>query len=276
MARIGFKKSYPAGTFDEVLQQDLFDQLKLHLIAADFKVLLDTPTAIDFIQAGAALNAAHDDVPHWGLELFDDGGDFLFTPYAVYGTTLDDPSVRRKQDQVGNWNVAPARATNGITFWFAADGAAGWWWLYSEEQFDTGLQTNYVLGATCRRYPADCYQGLSTRYGLLCNGTFSPAYVTDATTGDSANNITFGLWSPLNGDYLRHAASPLPRLAVPCFPSGGGNNATAHLFGEFNELLHLTSGYATEDTPLPGWIALDTTGWQPFAFPAPETFSLLP
>ena len=64
-------------------------------------------------------------------------------------------------------------------------------------------------------------------------------------------------------------------MAVPLFPSNDGE-LSLNLFGEFNEVLALTDGYALEESPLPSWIAF--TGNEsdpPYAVPAPAQFDVL-
>jgi hypothetical protein len=71
----------------------------------------------------------------------------------------------------------------------------------------------------------------------------------------------------------RHAASPLPRLVAPLFCEIN-NSPGAHLQGEIEHIMKLTSGYAWGEAPLPGWWAF-TNDYAPLALPAPTSFTAL-
>jgi hypothetical protein len=131
---------------------------------------------------------------------------------------------------------------------------------------------------TTRRYPADQHQGLSTRYGLWdAWGDFYPAY---ALNGDGTQNLWpwTGTWSPFGEGWdfngKRHPGSPLPKMAVPQFPNRDGGAMC--IYGEINEILILTDGYAQEEQVLPGWVAMTGDDRdQPYAVLAPDSFTVL-
>ena len=62
MPRVGFKKTWAAGTFDKAAVQALFAHLKTYVTNAGFNVLLDTVDGIDFIRTLRKLYPA-DSVP---------------------------------------------------------------------------------------------------------------------------------------------------------------------------------------------------------------------
>lgn len=282
MARVGFKKNYPAGTFDLAAMQSLFGHIKTFVANAGFNILLDTADAIDFIRMDAPAGTADDDIPHWALTFADMnpyGG--LYT-YPVYGNHYQDPNAYASMNTLflSGWlgSVVPE-----LTIWFAADGAEGWWWINGsavEPESPSGLEIRFAYaGTTSRRYPADMHKGLCARYGIWDPwGDWKPAY-SKKEDGTLINNPWTGTWSPFGQGWSyngqRHLGSPLPKMAVPQFPSRDGY-ITACILGEFREILILTDGYAQEEEVVPGWIAFVGGKWdQPYAVPAPANFVLL-
>jgi len=170
-----------------------------------------------------------------------------------------------------------------ITVWFAADGAAGWWWLHgvrADGNSATGVSMRFAAaGATSRRYPSDTHQGLCARYGIWdAWGNWEPAYAKDEDGVIDMYPWT-GTWSPFGEGWgfngKRHAGSPMPKMAVPQFPNRDGG-ISACILGEFNEILILTDGYAQEEVVVPGWIAMTGNEWdQSYAVPAPDSFTVL-
>ncbi len=282
MARVGFKKAYPAGGLDKAAVLALFGHLKSHVASAGFTALLDNPDSIDFIRLGAAAGTADDDTPHWAFEYVDWGADAEIRAYPVYGAHFLDAAARAHSYTLvhTSWIGNPSPE---ITLWFAADGTAGWWWLHGVEA-DAGSATGVSMrmgyvGATSRRYPSDTHQGLCARYGIWdAWGDWEPAYVKDENGLIDSNPWT-GTWSPFGEGWSfnarRHTGSPLPKMAVPQFPNRDGG-ITACILGEFNEVLVLTDGYASEEMAVPGWVAMIGDEWdQPYAVPAPASFTLL-
>lgn len=282
MARVGFKKTYPAGTFDNAGVQALFAHLKTFVASAGFNVLLDTADGIDFIQMGATAGTAHDDVPHWAFSFAGQDTFGLITAYPVFGNDYLDPSAYAQSYTLVHsaWLGNP---TAEISIWFAADGVAGWWWLHGlqvDANSTTGVSMRFaVAGVTSRRYPSDTHQGLCARYGLWdAWGDWEPAYAKDEDGVINSNPWT-GTWSPFGEGWTnngkRHAGSPIPKMAVPQFPNRDGS-ITACVLGEFNEILILTDGYASEEMVVPGWVAMVGDEWdQPYAVPAPTSFTVL-
>ncbi|MDI6750483.1 MAG: hypothetical protein QMD73_09940 [Rhodocyclaceae bacterium] len=282
MPRVGFKKTFAAGTFDKAAVQTLFAHLKTFVASAGFNVLLDTVDGIDFIRMGSPAGTADDDVPHWALSFHDEGLHRAIFAYPVYGNDYLDRAAYAHSYTIvhSEWMGNPIPE---IAFWFAADGAAGWWWLHAnlvDTYSSTGVSTRFAAaGVTSRRYPSDTHQGLCARYGIRdAWGGWEPAYAKDEDGVIDPAPWT-GTWSPFgegrkfNGK--RHAGSPLPRMAVPQFPNRD-SGITACILGEFNEILILTDGYAQEEVVVPGWIAMIGDDWnQPYAVPAPDSFTVL-
>ena len=279
MARVGFKKTFPAGTFDKAAVQALFGHLKTFVASAGFNVLLDTADGIDFIRMGSAAGTADDDVPHWAFSFQDQDPYGAIFAYPVHGNDYLDANAYAHSYTIvhSGWVGYPSPE---ITVWFAADGAAGWWWLHAS-QVDTNSATGVSMrfasaGASSRRYPSDTHQGLCARYGIWDPwGDWEPAYAKDE---DGVINMYpwTGTWSPFGEGWSfnakRHAGSPMPKMAVPQFPNRDGG-ISACILGEFNEILILTDGYAQEEVVVPGWIAMIGDEWdQPYAVPAPAQF----
>jgi hypothetical protein len=279
MARIGFKKVYAPGEFGVASVQGLYTLLKQGLIDAGFTVLNDTATTFDMLPAGVTVGTVDDDTPHWALRLDDQGGFAALYARAVHGVdTLDQQALVMDQ-----WLIDSYTAFNipqEFTLWFAADGREGWWWLHgsiADAGSPSGLSFRVGLVATkSRRYASDRYTGLTARYGLRdVWGSFYVPYGCDP--GGNRSPQSMQTWTPLGvGTPVgkRHAASPLPRMAVPVFPTPG-SWITACVMGELDHVLALTSGYAQLEEVVPGWIAFVGGDWdQPYAVPAPATFTV--
>lgn len=280
MARVGFKKTFAAGTFDKAAVQALFLHLKTYVASAGFNVLLDTASGIDFIRMGSPAGTANDDVPHWAFSFNDLRGEIK--AYPVYGNDYLDVNAYAPGRAIVNSALA-GNPSPEITFWFAADGAAGWWWLHANQvdaNSTTGVSMRFAsAGVTSRRYPSDTHQGLCARYGIRdYYGDWYPAYARDGTGAINASPWSGG-WSPFGEVWIfngkRHAGSPLPKMAVPQFPNRGGG-ITACILGELNEILILTDGYAQEEVVVPGWVAMiGNDDLQHYAVPAPDSFTVL-
>lgn len=279
MPRVGFKKTWAAGTFDKAAVQALFAHLKTYVTNAGFNVLLDTVDGIDFIRLGSPAGTSDDDVPHWAFSFQDQDPYGAIFAYPVYGNDYLDANAYAHNYTIVHsaWVGNPSPE---ITVWFAADGAAGWWWLHAS-QVDTNSTTGVSMrfaaaGATSRRYPSDTHQGLCARYGIWdAWGDWEPAYAKDEDGVIDTYPWT-GTWSPFGEGWTfngkRHAGSPVPKMAVPQFPNRDGG-ISACILGEFNEILILTDGYAQEEVVVPGWIAMIGDEWdQPYAVPTPVQF----
>lgn len=265
--------------FDKTAVQALLGYIKTYLTNAGFTVVLDTADAIDVLRMGASAGTADDDVPHWAFTFQDQDPYGVLDVYPVYGNDYLDADAYTHNYTVihSAWVQYPSPE---ITVWFAADGAAGWWWLHGVEadpNSATGITMRFVCaGVTSRRYPSDTHQGLCARYGIWDTwGDWKPAYATDETGGINTWPWA-GTWSPFGEgasfNSKRHVGSPLPKMAVPQFPKRNGG-ISACILGEFNEILILTDGYAPEETVVPGWIAMTgSEGDQPYAVPAPARF----
>ena len=274
--RVGFKKTYPSGTFDRSAVEALYAHLRNYVVDAGFNVLFEIPTAVDFIRMGSPAGTANDDVPHWAFEYVDQGGYGEIRAYAVYGNHYLDATAYKNDYIIVNsgW------VNEEVTVWFACDGVAGWWWLHAT-QVDTNSVTGVsmrfaVAGTTSRRYPSDMHQGICSRYGIWdAWGDWEPAYsITEE--GILELQPWTGTWSPFGEGWTfngkRHPGSPLPKMAVPQFPNRDGGIG-ACILGEFNEILILSDGYAQEEIVVPGWVAMTGDGGdQPYAVPAPEQF----
>ena len=279
MPRVGFKKTWAAGTFDKAAVQTLFGHLKTYVTNAGFNVLLDTVDGIDFIRLGSPAGTADDDVPHWAFSFHDQDPYGEIFAYPVYGNNyLDEAAYAPIYTIVHSaWVGNPSRE---LTLWFAADGVAGWWWLHgqvADDETSAGVSMIFpYAGVTTRRYAADTHQGLCARYGLRSGwGDWYPAYALNEE-GNVVSDLRTNTWSPFGEGMIfngkRHAGSPVPKMAVPQFPNRAGG-ISACILGEFNEILVLTDGYAQEEALLPGWIALTGSEWnQPYAAPAPAQF----
>lgn len=279
MARIGFKRDYPAGTFNIASVQGLFMDIKAALIAAEFNVQMDTPSETDVLRMAAAAGTRDDDVPHWAFVYNDWEAYTDITVYAVYGENYLDAAGFSASNTILNSSVIPDPSPE-VRLWFACDGLAGWWWfvgLVANGESPSGYDIRFAYaGTTSRRYPSDNYKGLCARYGIWDNwGDWNPPYAIDEI-GDQVAAPWTGTWSPFGEGWsqngIRHPGSTLPRMAVPQFPSRD-QGITACVLGEFNEILILTDGFALEEAPIPGWISFKGNTWdQPFAVPAPDSF----
>lgn len=283
MARVGFKKTFATGTFDKAGVQALFGHIKNTLVASGFQIILDTPDGIDVMPIGANPAVPNDDTPHWALNLQDADTTAYIRGIPVFGANYLDGGALADNGFIivnPNWRWQDQNAE--ITFWFAADGVAGWWWLHAispDVNSSNGQTMSFSCAAvTTRRYPADQHQGLSTRYGLWDPwGDFYPAYAME-TDGTQNRWPWTGTWSPFGEGWdfngKRHPGSPLPKMAVPQFPNRDGGAVC--IYGEINEILILTDGYAQEEHVVPGWVAMTGDDWdQPYAVPAPASFTVL-
>jgi hypothetical protein len=298
MSRVGFKKSFAAGMMDDVtMYEELYLPLKDHLGQAGFVTVLDDQTEpgweeyFHFIQAGAPVTAMQDDTPRWMIS-FDANGPVLCSAHASYG------------DMVATLDVVMASSDWGMDedteIWFAADGAAGWWWLaqFHSDATPSGFTLDALIVATpSRRYLADQQTGLCARYGLVqIDATLRRWLVPYAMGADGVSRSlgtvptdpnfgspAFDLFSPLGGSTLRaarHTGSPLATVAAPIFPVHPAlPQLSAAMLGELEAILQITDGYATGATVVPGWVAL-TTGdpatVPALALPAPDIFTILP
>ena len=278
MARVGFKKTYPAGSFNKAAVQTLLGHLKTYVANAGFNVLLDAADGIDLIRMGAPAGTADDDTPHWAFSFIDWGEHGGIQAWPVFGNAYNDPAALTRPNTIASsgW----VNTAQDLTIWFAADGVAGWWWLHGVEvdvNSATGVSMRFAYaGTTSRRYPADTHQGLCARYGIWdAWGDWEPAYAKDEDGVIDTSPWT-GTWSPFGEGWSfngkRHPGSAMPKMAVPQFPNRDGS-ISACILGEFNEILALTDGYAQEETVVPGWIAMIGDEWdQPYAVPAPVQF----
>jgi hypothetical protein len=299
MSRVGFKKSFGAGGMDaSTLYSEFYLTLKSHLTTAGFVTLVDDQVDpgfeeyFHFIQAGADGATEHDDVPRWMIS-FDANGPANCLAAAKFGETKSTVDVVIASD---SWGPG-----EDIELWFAADGAAGWWWL-AVMHTDPGAESGYLMDALTiatpvRRYMADQHTGLVARYGLLQLSEmlrrWMPPYAIDAEgiehtygseqTGDLFGAAAFDLFSPLGGTTLlanRHVGSPLPPILAPIFPVHPATPMiSASMLGDFLAVMQITDGNTLGNTVLPGWIAL-TTGdpavMPAVAVPAPDSFTLIP
>lgn len=279
MTRVGFKKVYSPGTFDNAALQALFGHISNTVIDAEFDLILNTTSAIDFIQYNGTPVPANDDVPHWAFEYQDNGSSGSLFAYAVHGSNFQDSAAYKRQIEVFNSAFSPAEE---ITVWFCADGIAGWWWLHAVKTnpaSETGVQRLFAYaGTTSRRYPSDYHQGLCARYGIRgAEGLWLPPYAL-SVAGQVNEAPILKLWSPFglgNVSNTRHPGSPMPRMAVPQFPCPD-SDISACILGEFNEIFALTNGYASEEIVMPGWVAMIGDETEPhYAVPAPDQFDLL-
>lgn len=274
MASVGFTKEYAAGEFDSAALIALLATLKGFIEAAGFVIIHQNDFAFEVLPAGHAAGTISDDIPHWRIE--QDGTGYNIQARAIWGVNDDDIDSRSSHRvYLLNSDTDPQWASyRAVTF--AADGSAGWWWLISKQwdalhpEYGHWFESSAIASRT-RRYAADGYVGLVARYGIHDGGDWRTPYAIDAT-GNIKTAAVGTFWSPLAG-MQRHAESPLPRLVAPLFCEI--NNAPgAHLQGEIEHIMKLTSGYAWGEAPLPGWWAF-TNDYAPLALPAPASFTAL-
>ncbi|MFO1369829.1 MAG: hypothetical protein U1F46_12600 [Marinagarivorans sp.] len=282
MARLGIKKTFAAGNFGDGAILDWFNQMKSTLLNAGFVLRLETADTFDVIQAGAAAGPARDDVAHWAFRYENQGADGAILVYTVFGNHIEDPGAITRSHYIVHSGFVGTPAPE-VTLWFAADGATGGWWIHGlqpDASSSTGVTHRIAFaGTTARRYAADTFEGLCARYGVWDpTGSWKPAYARnfDGSLNVFASTMT---WSPFGEGWAysgrRHPGSPLPKMAVPMFPSRA-NGVTACILGELNDIMVLTNGYASEETVMPGWIAMIGDDFaQPYAVPAPDAFTLL-
>jgi hypothetical protein len=274
MATVGFTKEYAAGDFDGTALIAMLATLKAFFEAAGFVIIYQNDFAFEVLPAGHAAGTISDDIPHWRIE--QDGSGYNIRARAIWGMNDDDLNSRSSHGvYLLNADTDPQWASyRAVTF--AADGSAGWWWLISK-QWDA-LHPEYghwfessAMASRTRRYAADRYVGLACRYGIHDGGEWRTPYaITEA--GDINIHAVGTLWSPLAG-VQRHAESPLPRMVAPLFCTID-NSPGAHLQGEIEHIMKLTSGYAWGEAPLPGWWAF-ANDYAPLALPAPASFTAL-
>lgn len=275
MATVGFTRDYAAGEFDAAALTAMLTTLKGFFEAAGFVVILDQAEAFEVLPAGHTAGTISDDIPHWRIE--QGGGSYPnLRARAIWGINNDDIDSRSSHIvYLLNADTDPQWASyRAITF--AADGSAGWWWLISK-QWDALHPENghwfesSAMASMTRRYAADRYVGLASRFGIHDGYQWRTPYAITAA-GD-INSIAVGtLWSPLAG-VQRHAESPLPRMVAPLFCEID-NSPGAHLQGEIEHIMKLTSGYAWGEAPLPGWWAF-ANDYAPLALPVPASFTVL-
>lgn len=280
MARVGFKKTFAAGSFDASAIASLFILLRNLISQAGFKINTDTDTTLDFSRADAQSGEACDDLPHWAFTLTQTSSHTTLTAHSVFGDHVNAEGALSHSSVLAAGGTTPVSLPE-FTLWFAADGGGGWWWCHinmADANSSTGESFAFVCaGVTSRRYPADLHQGLCARYGLrTLHGDWYPVYGHDEN-GTLVTGPWTASWSPFGMSWannsIRHAGSSLPKMAVPQFPARDGG-ITACLFGEYNEIMVLTNGYANEERVLPGWMALvGNDNNQPYAVPAPEIFA---
>jgi hypothetical protein len=157
-----------------------------------------------------------DDTPRWMIS-FDANGPVLCSAHASYG------------DMVATLDVVMASSDWGLEedteIWFAADGAAGWWWLaqFHSDATPSGYTLDALIVATpSRRYLADQQAGLCARYGLVqIDATLRRWLVPYAMGADGVSRSlgtvptdpnfgspAFDLFSPLGGSTLRAHVIP--------------------------------------------------------------------
>ena len=298
MSKVGFKKSFAAGMMDDItMYGELYLPLKEYLGQAGFVTVLDDQTEpgweeyFHFIQAGAPVDAIHDDTPSWMIS-FDANDPVLCSAHASYGELVTSLAIPVASS---DWGLAA-----DTEIWFAADGAGGWWWLaqFHSDATPSGYTLDALTVATSsRRYLADQQTGLCARYGLVQIDATQRRWLVPYAMGADGVSRTLGtvmtdpnfgspafdLFSPLGGSTLRaarHAGSPLATMAAPIFPVHPVvPQLSAAMLGELEAILQITDGYTTGATVVPGWVAL-TTGdpatFPALALPAPDTFTILP
>lgn len=278
MARIGFRKVYAPSAISAASFTEMFALLKAAFVEAGFTVLTDTATVFEVIPLGVPVGTADDETPHWSLRLNAQGSSASLYASPVHGTDLNTQAISNEVWLLDTWSLGSPSPE--FTLWFAADGREGWWWLHgsaADPASPSGLV--FRVGATAtrsRRYPSDRYPNLCARYGLRDMwGSFYVPYAIEP--GGLRNPQSMPSWSPLGAGTpvgRRHPGSPLPKMAVPVFPSPGGW-LTALIMGELEHVLILTDGYANLDEVVPGWIAFVGGEWdQPYAVPAPPSFTV--
>jgi len=273
---VGFTKSYSAGSFDDAAMMDMFATLKSYFLSAGFVLIVDQAEAFEVLPAGHAAGTISDDIPHWRIQRAGSAIYPRISASAIWGADYEAPNSRYSMEKnLLNADTDPQWAAyRSITF--AADGSAGWWWLISKQWDELHPEYGHwfestVIGSFTRRYAADRHAGLASRYGLYDGDEWvTPYFVNEAD--NISDHATGLLWSPLNGDQ-RPLSSPLPRMAAPVFVSLEGNPG-AHLQGEIEHIMKLTSGYAWGEGVMPGWWAFAHDS-EPLALPAPATFTAL-
>lgn len=289
MARVGISKTYLAGTLTDVTA--LFGILKTFIVDAGFYVVTNTATHIEFMPAGTTPAAnTDDDTPHF--HLYQTGTTQIYAT-ALYGLAWDDANIRASSPALvvqtpiqyydGGWLNAD------ITFHAAADGRDGWFWIASmqtqwdpDNEIDEPGYHKVIIGTRSARLSADMTSGLAARYGIfdVSGGFFLPPYMKSRlnTVLTNGTAVSPGWWSPLtsNGNgFVRHTGSPLGQMVVPCYPEIGNNQISPCLFGQIEDVMIATDGYAHLGTTIPGWITYRSLlYWDvPVALRSPGTFT---
>ncbi len=274
MSSVGFTQAFATGEFTDTAMNTLFLALKSQFAAAGFAIILDQSEAFEVLPAGHLAGTVSDDIPHWRIEMI--GGSYpTMRARAIWGIDDNDKDSRTSHAlYLLNADMQPEWASErAVTF--AADGAAGWWWLISKQWNAANPEgiwfESIALATTTRRYAADMHPGLACRYGLFDGSDWRTPYVA-SEMGEPIAMAAGTLWSPLCGR-VRPENSPLPRLAAPMFCEID-NSPGAHVQGEVEHLMKLTSGYTWGEAPMPGWWAF-VSDFAAFALPAPASFTPL-
>ena len=276
MSLLGFKKSYTAGTFDAAAVVALFANIKTYITNAGFNVIINDATRIDFYKEGTASGTVTDDDNHFAIELV--SSTYLdWTP--VYGTSLDDVNAKTYVRQAVYPDIG---GTDPIDCHFICDSQRGFVLLHFCKPGATSERSMYESGILTgtRRHASDLYQGAVGRYGIWVPwGAFRTAYGI-FSDGTEDTTMVMDVWTPLGSQDsvlgYREPASTFPDGMFPCVPNVAVNSYTAHIFGEIENVMQLTKGYAYEAEPVPGWIAF--TGDEAdndFAVPKPAVIDVL-
>lgn len=260
MARVGFKKSYAAGTLDNSAVEALFGTLKTYIQNAGFNVVENSSNVIEFYPAGHAAATVDDDVPHWALTL-QTGSGVSISCWAIYGVSFLDPDAKKvSMGLFGNDSYIVGNPPRDVNFWFAADGIEGWLYGHSIRNDAPSIVNTAAscVATRTRRYPSDMYKGTVCRYMLFSMYDLLIPYCKDPYTGDISPAYYTFAWTPLG--LYEHGASfirqhtPLPRMIVPAFPCI--RNGAPAVIGEFTDVMLMTDGYTQEEAVMPGWIAM--------------------
>lgn len=294
MARIGVKKTYSAGTLDDSALDVMFAAIKQAVVDSGASVLVNTDSEIEWMPGGATAADTSDDMPHWAITLDINATPHSIEAWAVHGQARVDANAL----VAGSWLMEsnPTYDDGGTPvaaetdFWFAVDGTEGWFWfvtLVDGKPAETVVKEMWsgLAGTRSRRLPADNHQGLAARYGLLdVWGTFYPPYsvTIDGSVTESPNTK---VWTPAGimggpNPIKRHIGSPLPRLIYPMYPAGRLDIiASAALAGDMADVMSGTDGWALEEAPIPGWIAIVSENPEadpPLIVKAPPNWTVLP
>ncbi len=285
MARVGISKSYTAGALTDVTA--LFAIIKQFVIDAGFYVVTNTSTRIEFMPAGTTPAAnTDDDTPHWMI--YQTGTDQIHA-VALHGMAWDDAAIRTGQpsliiDTPIQWWDGSMWEAAACWIHAAADGREGWFWIGTRQDLnDDELIEIYpgyhavVCGTRAARLAADMTAGLAARYGLVDNaGVFSPPYCKNRL--GAVISPSLGWWSPLasNGNGMkRHTGSPLGQMSAPVWPEMANSQFSTAMFGQLQDVLVCTDGFAHLGTTIPGWVTYNSHFYSdcPFALRAPPAFT---